>query len=82
MGQKFSYVKRVIALANKRLKTTRDKGRLTHNISKLMHTYQQLNVKVSLGLEVAESELVFGINMSKLITARRHCLMLEHKDSG
>ena len=62
MGQKFSYVKRVIALANKRLKTTRDKGRLTHNISKLMHTYQQLNVKVSLGLEVAEFEIVFGID--------------------
>jgi hypothetical protein len=27
-----------------------------------MHTYQQLNVKVSLGLEVAEFEIVFGID--------------------
>jgi len=46
-------------LENKRVKTARDIWRLTRNISKLMHTYQQLNVKVSLGLEVAECELVF-----------------------
>jgi len=46
-------------LGNKRVKTARGIGRLTRNLSKLMHTNHQLNVKVGLGLKVAECELLF-----------------------
>ena len=58
-GPKLTIREATNCLANKIVKTRCDIRRLTCNLSKLLHTNHQLNVKVGLGLEVADGELVF-----------------------